>query len=56
VARIAVVGVGSGGGNAVSRMISACVRGVEFAAVNTDLQALGRCSADVKVNIGPGLL
>ena len=51
-ARIKVVGAGGGGGNAVNRMISANLKGVEFIAVNTDLQALERCQADVKVNIG----
>jgi cell division protein FtsZ len=51
-ARIKVVGAGGGGGNAVNRMISAALKGVEFVAVNTDLQALDRCNADVKVNIG----
>ena len=51
-ARIKVVGCGGGGGNAVNRMISASLRGVQFIAVNTDLQALDRCQADTKVNIG----
>ena len=51
-ARIKVVGCGGGGGNAVNRMISAALKGVEFIAVNTDLQALERCHADTKVNIG----
>jgi cell division protein FtsZ len=51
-ARIKVIGCGGGGGNAVNRMISAALKGVEFIAVNTDLQALGRCHADTKVNIG----
>ena len=51
-ARIKVVGCGGGGGNAVNRMVSAALKGVEFIAVNTDLQALERCTADVKVNIG----
>src|SRR5207302_1245224 len=41
-----------GGGNAVNRMISAALKGVEFIAVNTDMQALDACNADVKVNIG----
>jgi cell division protein FtsZ len=50
--RIKVVGVGGGGGNAVNRMISAALQGVEFLAVNTDLQALDRCNADVKLSIG----
>jgi cell division protein FtsZ len=36
-------------------MISAAVRGVEFIAVNTDLQALERCNAEVKVNVGRAL-
>src|SRR2546421_10353058 len=51
-ARIKVIGAGGGGGNAVNRMISAALKGVEFIAVNTDLQALERCNANVKVNIG----
>jgi cell division protein FtsZ len=49
---IKVFGVGGGGGNAVNRMISAALKGVELFAVNTDLQALERCNADVKVSIG----
>jgi len=51
-ARIKVIGAGGGGGNAVNRMISAALKGVEFIAVNTDMQALDACNADVKVNIG----
>ena len=51
-ARIKVIGAGGGGGNAVNRMISAALKGVEFIAVNTDMQALDNCNADVKVNIG----
>ena len=51
-ARIKVVGCGGGGNNAVNRMISAALKGVQFVAVNTDIQALERCNADVKVNIG----
>lgn len=47
-ARIMVVGVGGGGSNAVSRMIQAQVRGVEFVAVNTDQQALSRVEAGAK--------
>ena len=39
-ARIRVVGVGGGGGNAVNRMIQAGIRGVDFIAANTDLQVL----------------
>src|SRR5437764_3334019 len=49
---IKVVGVGGGGTNAVSRMIDAGLRGVEFIAANTDAQALGMIDADVKLNIG----
>jgi cell division protein FtsZ len=54
-ARIKVLGVGGGGGNAVNRMIDAQLRGVEFIAANTDLQALHKCRAPVKLQIG-GLL
>jgi cell division protein FtsZ len=51
-ARIKVVGVGGAGGNAVNRMIRSKLRGVEFVAVNTDLQALSASEAHVKLNIG----
>jgi cell division protein FtsZ len=54
-ARIKVIGVGGGGGNAVNRMIDAQLRGVEFIASNTDLQALQKCRAPAKLQIG-GLL
>jgi cell division protein FtsZ len=49
---IKVVGVGGGGTNAVSRMVDAGLRGVEFIAANTDAQALAMCDADMKLNIG----
>jgi cell division protein FtsZ len=49
---IKVVGVGGGGSNAVSRMVDAGLRGVEFIAANTDAQALDMLDADVKLNIG----
>src|SRR5580658_2777305 len=49
---IKVVGVGGGGTNAVSRMVDAGLRGVEFVAANTDAQALAMSDADVKLNIG----
>jgi cell division protein FtsZ len=49
---IKVVGVGGGGTNAVSRMVDAGVRGVEFIAANTDAQALAMSDADLKLNIG----
>ncbi len=51
-AAIKVVGVGGGGCNAVNRMISAGLRGVEFIAINTDAQALALSSADKKIHIG----
>ncbi len=54
-ARIKVIGVGGGGSNAVTRMIRAEVRGIEFIAVNTDAQALMRCDADRKIHIGDKL-
>ncbi len=49
---IKVVGVGGGGTNAVSRMVDAGLRGVEFIAANTDAQALAMSDADIKLNIG----
>jgi cell division protein FtsZ len=52
---IKVVGVGGGGTNAVSRMVDAGLRGVEFIATNTDAQALAMSDADVKLNIGTDL-
>jgi len=52
---IKVVGVGGGGTNAVSRMVDAGLRGVEFVAANTDAQALAMCDADVKLHIGTEL-
>jgi len=51
-AAIKVVGVGGGGSNAVNRMISAGLRGVEFLAINTDAQALALSGADKKLHIG----
>jgi cell division protein FtsZ len=49
-----VVGVGGAGVNAVDRMIEAGVDGVEFIAVNTDMQSLEGSSADVRLHIGDG--
>ena len=54
-ATIKVLGIGGGGSNAVNRMISAGVRGVEYIACNTDLQALRRASAPAKIQIGSRL-
>ncbi len=54
-ARIKVVGVGGGGGNAINRMIAANLRGVEFMTANTDCQALKSCMAPFKVQMGSKL-
>jgi len=51
-ARIKVIGVGGGGGNAVNRMISANLEGVEFITANTDVQALKLSQAPVKLQLG----
>lgn len=52
IVQIKVVGVGGGGGNAVDRMVTAGVQGVEFISVNTDRQALYRSKATQKIQIG----
>ena len=49
---IRVVGVGGGGCNAINRMIEAGVGGVEFIALNTDIQQLQMCEAPTKIQIG----
>ncbi len=54
-AKIKVIGVGGGGGNAVNRMIETGVKGVEFIVANTDLQVLNNSKADVKIQIGASL-
>jgi cell division protein FtsZ len=54
-ARIKVLGVGGGGSNALNRMIKAGLKGVEFIAVNTDLQALTMSEAGRKIQIGQKL-
>ncbi len=54
-ARIKVVGVGGSGCNAISRMISSRIKGVDFIAVNTDAQALHHSQATDKVHIGRSL-
>ncbi len=51
-ARMKVVGVGGGGGNAVNRMIEDQLGGVEFISVNTDAQALAISKSDIKIQIG----
>ena len=54
-ARIKVVGVGGGGGNALNTMIHSGLEGVEFIAANTDLQALDANLASTKIQLGPAL-
>lgn len=54
-ANIKVVGVGGGGGNAVSRMMKDFIRGVDFVAINTDHQDLDQCAARRKIYIGRNL-
>ncbi|MGI5901236.1 MAG: cell division protein FtsZ [Desulfitobacteriia bacterium] len=54
-ARIKVIGVGGGGNNAVNRMISAGLKGVEFIGINTDAQALQMSRASEKIQIGAKL-
>lgn len=54
-AKIKVVGVGGSGGAAINRMILADIKGVEFIAINTDLQALHYSKAPVKLHIGKQL-
>ena len=51
-AKIRVIGVGGGGGNAVNRMIESHLEGVEFVVANTDLQALKLSNAPVKIQLG----
>ncbi len=52
VTTIKVVGIGGAGTNAINRMVDSGVKGVEFIAVNTDVQQLDVCDADVKIHIG----
>ena len=53
--KIKVIGVGGGGGNAINRMIQDNVKGVEFIAANTDIQALKKSAAETKIQLGPKL-
>lgn len=55
IAKIKVVGIGGGGGNAVNRMIETGVKGVEFIVANTDLQVLNCSKAPTKIQIGQSL-
>ncbi len=52
---IRVVGVGGAGVNAINRMVEAEVAGVEFIAINTDVQSLQQSQADITLHIGPGI-
>ncbi len=54
-ARIKVIGVGGGGGNAVNHMIEARIEGIDFLVANTDAQALRRSHAPIKLQIGSRL-
>ena len=54
-ARIKVVGVGGGGGNAINTMVDNKLRGIEFVAANTDMQALENSKADICLQLGPGI-
>lgn len=54
-ARIKVIGVGGGGGNAVNHMIEAGIKGVEFIVANTDVQALNKSNAPIKIQLGSEL-
>ena len=55
IAKIKVIGIGGGGGNAVNRMIETGVKGVEFIVANTDLQVLNCSKAPTKIQIGKNL-
>ncbi|KPK25934.1 MAG: cell division protein FtsZ [Desulfobacterales bacterium SG8_35_2] len=54
-AKIRVIGIGGGGGNAVNTMVENNLRGIEFIAANTDMQALETSKADVCLQLGPGI-
>ncbi|MDX8392072.1 MAG: cell division protein FtsZ [Mariprofundaceae bacterium] len=51
-AKLKVVGVGGGGGNALNNMISQKLRGVDFIIANTDAQAINMSGADIKIQLG----
>ncbi len=55
VAAIKVIGVGGGGGNAINTMVENRLAGVEFIAANTDMQALEKSRADIRIQLGPTL-
>ena len=55
-AKIKVIGIGGGGGNAVNTMISYNLRGVDFMVANTDAQALGASLSPIKIQLGVGAM
>ena len=55
VAVIKVIGVGGGGGNAINTMVENRLAGVEFIAANTDMQALEKSRADIRLQLGSGV-
>ncbi len=55
VAKVKVIGVGGGGGNAINTMVANRLQGVEFIVANTDKQALEQSKADICLQIGPGI-
>ncbi len=55
VAAIKVIGVGGGGGNAINTMVENRLAGVEFIAANTDMQALEKSRADIRIQLGPNI-
>lgn len=55
VAKVKVIGVGGGGGNAINTMVESGLQGVEFIAANTDMQALNQSLADICLQIGPSI-
>ena len=54
-AKIKVVGVGGSGNSAINRMIQSKIKGIEFIAMNTDVQALNHCLASQKLHIGKSI-
>ena len=50
--KILVIGLGGGGNNALDRMIRSNIRGVDYVAMNTDIQVLNECTADIKIQLG----
>ncbi len=55
VATIKVIGVGGGGGNAINTMVEHRLAGVQFIAANTDMQALEKSRADIRIQLGPNV-